>query len=699
MPFEANGDGRADLLMISPTSTWAIARGGTAGLGAAINTGIAVPAGTRDFRGADLNGDGLGDIVWSEAPDPQVNSLQVRLRQALPAGGFGAPSTLYTQWDALGYQNSEGGEFVGRPGLRIDLDADGAEEMLMNENYSIARIADAGHGTDRFDSTFVGAIPFDFNDDDCTDIAYKHVSGFLRVRISECTVEGTAAELQGPAWTGNAQLHAHDWNGDGREDILLRGTANWMVAISRGDSLAPIADTGVPHENAEAISGRDVDGDGLQDLVLRTSSQVSRRLKTGPMPDLLIAATNGFGVSAEFAYSPLTDAAVHKVGSVAAYPDQDLQTADLVVSRFTTTDGSGKGRKTSDGIRYEGLRRNVRGRGSLGFRKVIRTELASEHPLSSEITRRQDFPFTGLPATVIVRQASGKSISTTEYQWSKLEIGTLMSTRRFPYTSTITSRRFEAGGPFDGSEIARTVRSVAAIDSASGLVTDEATTITEIGGGANAGSSASMRTLHTNILNDTVNWCLGRSQAVQLTAGHTLSGGAPITRAADQSWDGLKCRPTRIRLLPGDSQWQMTYDLAYDAFGNIANEKVTGAGMVARSVTINWGPRGQLPIRVANPLAQLTRYTWDEGRRIAADLHGSQWIDDTLGLRCLRQDPARDAARWHEHPVDPRRLQGRLRRAREIPDPAGRPGQRGRHPTCLLARSRPARTRIPARDR
>ena len=651
VPFDANGDGRIDLLMISPTSTWSIAQGGVAGLVAALNTGIAVPAGIRDFRGADVNADGLGDIVWSEAPDPQFNSLQVRLRKALPAGGFAAPSTLYTQRDVLGYQNSEGGEFIGRPGLRIDLDADGAEELLMNENYSIARIAHAGYGTDRFDSTFFGGIPFDFNDDDCTDFAYKHVSGFLRVRISQCTVEGNSVELQGPAWTGNAQLHAHDWNGDGREDILLRGTANWMVAISRGDSLAPIADTGVPHENAEAIAGRDVDGDGLQDLAQRTASQVRLRLRTGPVPDLLIAASDGFGVTAEFSYNPLTDAAVHKVGSDAVYPDQDLQTANLVVSRLTTTDGSGRGRTVSEVMRYEGLRRNVLGRGSLGFQKVIRTELASEHPLSSEITRRQDFPFTGLPETLVVRQASGKAISTTEYLWSKLEIGTLMSTRRFPYASTITSRRFEAGGPFDGSEIARTVRSVAAIDSASGLVTDETTTITEIGSGANAGSYASLRTLHTNVLNDTANWCLGRSQAIQLTAGHTLPGGAAITRTADQSWDSLKCLPTRIRLMPGDNQWRVTYNLAYDAFGNIANEKVTGAGMAARSVAINWGPRGQLPIRVTDPLAKVTRYTWDEGSGIALtfmDPNGSttRWAYDAFGRTQRETQPDGTSTQW-----------------------------------------------------
>jgi len=649
VPFDANGDGFADLLMMTSSGNFAIAHGGPAGLGAAVSTGIAVPAGARDFRGADFNGDGLGDIVWSEAAHPQFNSLLVRFRPALPAGGFAAPVTLYTQ--AGIYQDSEGGEFIGRPGYRVDLDADGAEELLMNENFSIARISDAGHGTEQFDSTFVGVVPLNFNDDDCTDFAYKHMSGFLRVRVSECVVEGSAMELQGPPWSGPAALEAHDWNGDGRDDLLLRGSATWMVALSRGDSLAPLSGTGVPHEDAPAITGRDLDGDGLQDLALGTTSQFRVRFRTGAVPDLLVAAIDGFDVSAQFVYGPLTDAAVHTMGDDAAYPEQDLQSADLVVTKLDTTDGSGKAQTASTGFRYEGLRRNVLGRGSLGFRKVIRTELSGEHPLRTEITRRQDYPFTGLMHSVVVRQASGKPVSSTDYQWAKLEIGTIMNTRRFPYASNTTTRRYQAGGQFDGTEITRIVRAVAAIDVTSGFITDETTTTTEIGGGDNSGSSASLRTLHTSVLNDTTNWCLGRSQAVQITAGHTLPGGTPITRSADQSWDGLKCRPTRIRLLPGDSQWQVTYNLSYDSFGNIANEKITGAGMLQRTVATNWGTRGQLPVRITNPLSQVIRYTWDASVGLPltfVDPNGltMRWQYDAFGRLSLESQPDGTSTRW-----------------------------------------------------
>jgi RHS repeat-associated protein len=652
MPFDANGDGRADFLIAAMNGRWAIALGSPTGLGAASDTGIGIASGTRDFRGADLNGDGLGDIAWSESPASGGNTLKVRARFAKPTGGFGDAVTLYSQWDALGFPQAEGGHFIGDPGRRIDLDGDGAEELLLNENYTIARISDREYATDRPDVTFIGGVPLDFNDDGCTDIAYKHLSsGTLRVRPSACGIVAPTADLLGPAWTGNYELQAIDWNGDGRDDVLLRGPANWLVALSLGDAVAPLEDTGVPHESAPAIAGRDLDGDGLQDVALKSSNQVRVRFRNGQVPDLLTSVADGLGVGAEFTYRPLTDDAVHAAGSTAGWPDPHLQTNELVVSRLRTTDGSGEGGQVISNFRYEELRGNVQGRGSLGFRKVTRTESAGGESLSSVLTRRQDFPFTGLPVSVLLQRTSGPLVASSEYRWSKLELGTLMNTRRFPYPSSITSRRFGIGGTYDGAEITRIVRSIASIDSTSGLITDETTATTETASGIHAGSSASVRTQHTDVFNDVANWCIGRSRGTEVTASHTLVGGAPITRAAEQTWNGSKCRPTRTRLFPGDSQWQVTHDLAYDVFGNLASEKITGAGMVARSVTTQWDARGQLPTRVTNPLAQASRYSWDEARGLPlsfTDPNGLsvRWDYDAFGQPLRETMPDGTSTVW-----------------------------------------------------
>ena len=158
--------------------------------------------------------------------------------------------------------------------------------------------------------------------------------------------------------------------------------------------------------------------------------------------------------------------------------------------------------------------------------------------------------------------------------------------------------------------------------------------------------------LHAGVLNDTANWCLGRSQAVQITAGHTLPGGTPITRSADQSWDGLKCRPIRIRLLPGDSQWQVTYDLAYDAFGNLANEKITGAGMAAALGRHKLGMRAGSCQRASRTRSHtLTRYTWDASSGLPltfADPNGAtmRWEYDAFGRLARETQPDGTSTRW-----------------------------------------------------
>ncbi len=651
-PFDRDGDARADLLMISAARLWTVVPGGANGFGAPVATSIPLPAQLQDYRGVDLNGDSLGDIVWSEIYAYTDNSLIVQVRYALPGGGYAAmPVTLYTQAEAVGYDTPQGGQFIGRPGRRIDLDGDGAEDLLMNENYTIARISATMAATDSFDSAFTGAVVFDFNGDGCSDFAYKHYTGTLRVRIGGCGVPWSGPELLGPATTDPVFLEAHDWNSDGREDLLLRGATNWRVALSNGNSVAAITDTGIARDGSTMQIAADADGDGLRDLVTRAAGQFRLRLRNGPQADLLLAATDGLGVGAQFTYRPLTDPGVYTRGTGAIYPVQDLQTAAQVVSQLDITDGTGHGSMLPIRYRYEGLRQHLLGRGLLGFEKLIREEPTPGNGLRAEEVRRQDFPYTGLPSSVILRQESGLPVRASTWQWSALNLGTGPATRRFPYASSSTTRSYEVGGIRDGTEIASVARGVATIDSSSGLVTDETTTVTEIAGGANAGSSTSIRAHRTSVINDIANWCLGRPQGLQLTASHTLAGGAAITRSINQSWDTAKCRPTQQQLEPGNSQWQVNNSLGYDAFGNIASYGMTGVGMSPRTTNVDWGARGQRPTSIRNPLAETTQFSWNLGSGIPLAMTDPNsltvgWSYDTFGTPVFETQPDGTSTAW-----------------------------------------------------
>ncbi|MBF8291755.1 MAG: Repeat family protein [Steroidobacteraceae bacterium] len=651
VPFDNNGDGFADLLMLSAARQWTVIRGSATGFSASITIPVSPGPQIVDYRGVDMNGDGLGDLAWSEIYAYTGNSLIVQVRYALPGGGFSAsPVMLYEQATAIGYDYPQGGEFLGRPGQHIDLDGDGGEDLLMNENYTVARIAATTYATDYFDGSFAGAGLADINGDGCTDFAYTHYTGSLRVRVSGCGVYWSGPELAAPT-SGGAQNIGHDWNNDGRDDLLLSGATNWLVVLSHGDSLAPAVDTGIATNGANTAIAFDANGDGLKDLVTRIGSVLYRRLRNGPRPDVLLSATDGFGVTAAFDYRPLTDPAVYTRGSGAAYPIQDQQSSAYVISELSTTDGTGLGSMTATRYSYQGLRGHLLGRGTLGFATRTSVDLTPGIGTRVEETRRQDFPFTGLPATVVVRQGSGAPISETSYTWTTLNLGSGVALRRFPYASSTVQRYYEVGGAYDGAQIATTAHTVAAIDATSGLVSDETTTITEIAGGGNAGSSSSLRALQTSVLNDTVNWCLGRPQGLQLTASHSLTGGAALTRNFNQSWDGLKCRPTQQRLEPGNSQWQVTFGLAYDSFGNLASRSVTGIGMSARTTTLNWGSRGQLPVGMTNPLSQTTALAWDYGAGLPIAMTDPNaltvnWTYDAFGRPTQETRPDQTITQW-----------------------------------------------------
>ncbi|MEX1993035.1 MAG: RHS repeat-associated core domain-containing protein [Steroidobacteraceae bacterium] len=652
LPFDWNGDSRDDLLLISATRRWAILPGGAAGFGAQITTALNVPAQLQDYRGADLNGDGLGDIAWSELVDYSGNSLVVRAQFALPGGGFSvAPETLYTQAEAIGYEFQQGGSFMGRPGQRIDLDGDGAEELLLDENYTVARISATSFATDFFDGGFSGGTPLDFNGDGCTDFAYKHQTGRLRVRVGGCGLPWSGPELQGPASNDHPNILAFDWNGDGRDDLLLRGATTWRVALSNGGSVAAIVDTGIARDGSVSVVGTDVNGDGLNDFITRAPGQLRVRPKNGLQPDLLLAATDGFGVAAQYTYRPLTDAGVYTRGSGATYPLQDMQSAAQVVSQLAVTDGSGDGTMLPTRFRYEGLRRHLLGRGSLGFERRKREDVDAGHPLRIEEVRRQDFPFTGLPVSITVRQPSGKPVSISNWQWSVFELGNGAAARRYPYPSSVTAQRHEVGGIHDGTELASVVRRITAIDPSSGVVTDEATTVTEAGGGVHAGSSASFRMQRTSLLNDTVNWCLGRPQGLNQTASHTLTGGSTITRSVSLNWDSAKCRPAQARIEPGNSQWQLTRNFTYDAFGNLSSHGISGAGFSTRTTQLDWGSRGQFLTSIRNPLAQLTQLAWDPGTGLPVAVTDpnaltATWSYDGFGRPVLETQPDGTSTTW-----------------------------------------------------
>ncbi len=647
-PFDYNGDGYRDIVVISPARQWLIVPGSAAGLATPVSTGL--PAnGVIDFRGADMNGDGLGDLAYSEL---EGTSLVVRLRYAQRDGTLSAhPVTVYDQYLATGYDWYEGGDFLGARGQRIDLDGDGRDDLMMNENYSMARISADQSASDYFDGSFFGGTPADINGDGCTDFVYPHYTGRWRVRFSGCQVMWwPAPELIGPSVVG-ASATAFDFNGDGKDDILYRNaTSTWQVALSNGGGLLPGASAGAAHGGASASIVSDINGDGLLDLVTVVSNGLRYRAHAGPKPDLLLAAGDGLGVTAAFEYAPLTGG-LHTKLTGAAYPVVDLQDSRQVVSTLSVSDGSASGAMAIFRYRYEGLRAHISGRGDLGFARRTIIDGTLGYDLRTEEVMRQDFPFIGANAQRILRQASGLTVHERISQWSTLTYGDSPSQRFFPYLASATDRQYESGGAYNGTHHTTTAMTVASIDQGSGLVTDRTVTVTEMGTGLGTGSSRTERVLHSSVMNDTTNWCLGRPQSTQVTGSHTLPGGGSITRAVNQSWDGLQCRLVQQQLEPGSSQWQVTAAFGYDSFGNLGSRTVTGAGMEPRITTFGWGPRGQLPVSIVDALGHGSTLTWNYALGFPVSLTdpnalSTVWNHDGHGRTVLETRPDQTQTSW-----------------------------------------------------
>jgi len=646
VPLDYDGDGFADALVKSPAGRWQVLRGGTGGLGPVVDTGI--PARAIDFRAADVDGNGLPDLVYSEIEGNSGNGLVVRVRYNLPGAGFSATAvTLYEQAFNTGYDRPEGGDFLGIPGRRIDLDGDGREEVLLDEKYSIARIAADEAVSEVFAGPFRGGVPADLNGDGCTDFVYPHYTGSWRARISACRVASQPKELQGPPSTGLVpdSAVAFDWDGDGRDDVLYRdASSSWRLVRSTGSTLLPSVSTGLPHGSPLGVRLGDLDGNGLPDLVGRGATQLRYRLRPGQGPDLLRRVRDGLGVLAAFEYAPLTREGLHRRHGDARWPDRDLQDARQVVTQLAVSDGTGGDGLLALAYEYEGLRRNDVGRGDLGFalRRVTRAGPGAGQRETESY--RQDFPFIGLPSASNLELLSGRRIDEWAQDWESLALGTGTAARRYPYASQAVRRHYALGGAHDGAEAAVVTLRVDAIDAQSGLVTDLSLTTRESAAGENAGAFRTERIRHASIFSDLTSWCLGRPRRTETSVAHTLGGGESLTTTSQVDWDGTACRPVALHLEPDSSEWRVSAAYGYDRFGNVATRTVTGAGASPRTDRIDWGTTGLRPLRLTNALAQSSRLSWSASSGLPAsvtDPNGlrTSWSYDGLGRLALEVRP------------------------------------------------------------
>ena len=198
-----------------------------------------------------------------------------------------------------------------------------------------------------------------------------------------------------------------DFNGDGLTDFLtadrVDGSGEGGVEgndqyyhISKGNgtfvrSKVPSAEA-IGYKRRIQVVG-DFNGDGLTDFFTARPKKYDNdysqnlHLSNNKTPDYLTSITNGHGLKSDFVYKSMMDSTVYTKGIGATYPLQDQISSAQVVSEVRADNDVG-GQNTQK-YEYSGLRTHVKGLGSLGFEKMVVTDVSTG--IKTDSVYSQDF--------------------------------------------------------------------------------------------------------------------------------------------------------------------------------------------------------------------------------------------------------------------------------------------------------------------
>jgi RHS repeat-associated protein len=670
--YDLNGDGIPDLIYRSASGPWYVAFGSATGYGTPINTGITggqalfgnLTGGKQDgvlaaesdgtwwyytwngssftgastgtpydstsygFQLADINGDGLPDLIdLNITPSGTKFAGTINTRLNTSSGSTVSFSSTVV---GTGIPGPIDAAQLATPDIqygklrRYDFDGDGRDDLVViaetgtapNFTFKTYTLVSTGAG---FTKTLIQSAPgsdyapvyfTNWNDDACTDFV---AGGY--VYISACN--GAAG---GSLALGAIVIGAMDWDGDGRTDLLVANGSTIGVFLSTGTGYGSMLSTTIPYSSTCQYVTMGANGDGLDDL--GCWSQTSPYPLTyyqhngaGQPPDLATSFVDGYGVTYSPSYVPLSaSGGIYTKGTSAVFPNQDYSAPQYVVSSYTSSDGIGG--SFSQSYTYAGAIGNLQGRGFQGFTTVSRTDSRtgfkdtrtySTGTLSAGI----EIPTAGRLLGESVTQSAGTNVAVGTYTLSWLTLASTTNNERyFPYTASSSVNKYEVqiGGPYNGQLITTTAINYGTPDIYGNFASVEKT-VTDEDSGSPYFSQQWTTTTATTISASPSTWC--NSLPTERDVTNTAPGVPAITRHLSLTPDYSFCRETQQVVEEGNSTYQVTTGYGFDAFGNINNQTVTGIGMAARATAVNWGTTGQFPTQFTNPLSQISYPSFD----------------------------------------------------------------------------------------
>lgn len=374
--FDYNGDGRDDLFISSPVGqAWRLYLSTGRGTPKVFDDTNNVIAGlspaipstddkNRQVQRADLNGDGLSDLVYD------AGGMKARLMERQGgAFGFGAERTLVFQ-SSIPCNLCLNRSMTNWPDVGAmqiyDLNGDGSSDLMMQtvlnkelltgdgdfrnewylEAFRAAEVAETtitlvthGYWLDRYHQRSRGIISSydyivgpkfaDINGDGLTDLLLKATDNAWTYRFNNGT--GFSAPISLGTLPYDQHLQLVDVNGDGRSDLAYVNTAysggaevgkKYFFRLAQPDGTfsatsvemggnAFLCENSNCDPNVKMPMFFDVEGDGNLDFMsLKLANNPDlfvSRPSAGFVPrDVITRITNGFGAETEIAYAPLT---------------------------------------------------------------------------------------------------------------------------------------------------------------------------------------------------------------------------------------------------------------------------------------------------------------------------------------------------------------------------------------------------------
>ena len=348
-----NGGNRDGLLSVIGGVWWYYVWNGSSFVGT--STGLAYDSTALQWQLADIDGDGLPDLVSMHTKTTggviphTIFFINVQKNTSSGISFSFSTAVLATVTVPNSSQLVTPESQYGKT-RRLDFNGDGRDDLAIvagTVNGGVASIAtweliSTGSGFTTFiASVLPGTVykPLQFgnwNDDACTDfVAYNtlYISGCNGANGATFAVGNVVASM--------------DWDGDGRTDLIVGNdpSPTLSVYLSTGVGVSSLIATTIPYTSTCQYFTTDANGDGLDDLGCWNQAApgpITYRLHNGSSqpPDLVSSIKDGYGNSASPTYVPLTTGGVYNRYSDAVFPYKDYVGPMYVTSQAVFSDSS-----------------------------------------------------------------------------------------------------------------------------------------------------------------------------------------------------------------------------------------------------------------------------------------------------------------------------------------------------------------------